>query len=192
MKEEKEIVQTQMSLPNDFNGLEKIEIPLLLKALNTGNKLQIEIEKAVNIPDNFSFIVKDTNSSESRLLSKNDPHNIILNGFEASNYKLIISSSEAVSLEEESSKPTKLRLFQNYPNPFNPKTVISYQLPEQSLVKLQIYNINGALVSTLINEFQPSGEYTLRFDGGSLSSGIYFYKISTSFGTISKKMILLK
>jgi hypothetical protein len=85
-------------------------------------------------------------------------------------------------------------LKQNYPNPFNPSTVISYQLPVNSAIKLKLYDINGNEVATLIDEEKPSGSYNYQFSivNNQLPSGIYFYKLVTGNFSDSKKMILIK
>ncbi|MFZ0454363.1 MAG: alpha/beta fold hydrolase [Ignavibacteriaceae bacterium] len=83
-------------------------------------------------------------------------------------------------------------LEQNYPNPFNPTTVLKYEIPKSSNVKLTIYNELGQLVKTLVNEEKSPGTYSVNFNAGSLSSGIYFYTIKAGDFYETKKMILLK
>jgi hypothetical protein len=100
--------------------------------------------------------------------------------------------------------PDNFALFQNYPNPFNPSTIISYQLPEASIVQIKIYDVLGREVATLINEQKPVGKYNIvwngtDYKGNKVSSGVYMYRIQTvpltpnskSF-TASKKMVLIK
>jgi len=84
------------------------------------------------------------------------------------------------------------KLNQNYPNPFNSQTKIKYSIPLEDKVKLQVYDIQGKLVKTLVNENQGAGEYTIPLDASALSSGIYFYRIQTSKGSQTKKMSVLK
>ena len=69
------------------------------------------------------------------------------------------------------------QLNQNYPNPFNPSTTISYQLPQSSQVRLTVWNVLGQRVSTLVNEIQAEGTFSVDFDASHLSSGVYFYRI---------------
>jgi hypothetical protein len=105
-------------------------------------------------------------------------------------------------IEIDISLPKTFELNQNYPNPFNPSTKISYSLPSDSRVILEIYNIAGEKVDQIVNNDQPGGYYIVDFNSTSLSksisSGIYFYRIlavekvsGTNFSSI-KKMILLK
>ena len=87
---------------------------------------------------------------------------------------------------------TEFRLEQNYPNPFNPLTTINYQIPEEGLVKLVVYDVLGKEVSILLNEAKKSGSYKVEFDGSNLSSGIYFYKLIINNFVDTKKLVLLK
>jgi hypothetical protein len=93
--------------------------------------------------------------------------------------------------------PDEYKLLQNYPNPFNPSTTIKFSIPsnvkgEISNVKLIIYDILGKVVTTLVNEKMKAGTYEVKFDAGSLSSGMYFYNLSTNNFSETMKMILIK
>ena len=83
-------------------------------------------------------------------------------------------------------------LFDNYPNPFNPTTTITYQIPESTPVKLEVFNLKGQRVALLVDEVQSKGHYTAYFDASSLSSGVYLYRITTLNFVQSNSMILLK
>ena len=86
-------------------------------------------------------------------------------------------------------------LFQNYPNPFNPDiigTTISYSLPKASNIKIMIYNIKGQLVETLVDAHKPAGYHAVELNAKDMSSGIYFYKLTTKDKTFIKKMILMR
>lgn len=88
--------------------------------------------------------------------------------------------------------PTEFSLLQNYPNPFNPVTVISYQISSSGFVSLDIFDVSGRKVSSLINKFQQAGYYSVQFDSKNLSSGAYFYKLSADKFSETKKMVILK
>ncbi len=96
--------------------------------------------------------------------------------------------------------PNEFRLEQNYPNPFNPVTAISYQIPSaifpnnksSVLVTVKVLDLLGREVSTLINEEKAAGFYTVNFNAGKLSSGIYFYRILAGKFSQTKKMVLTK
>lgn len=88
--------------------------------------------------------------------------------------------------------PTEFVLSQNYPNPFNPTTTIAYSIPQASEVRLTVYNLLGQEVEVLVNEYQHLGNYKVAFDGQSLPSGIYFYRLTAGNYTATKKFIILK
>ncbi len=97
---------------------------------------------------------------------------------------------------EEEIIPVNVTL-SNYPNPFNPTTTINFSLPEDSDVELSIYNVKGQKVKTLTNEFLEKGLHSIEWNGKdtnnkSVSSGIYFYKISAGKSSAIRKMLLLK
>jgi hypothetical protein len=83
-------------------------------------------------------------------------------------------------------------LFQNYPNPFNPSTRINYNVGEPGLVQLKVYNVLGVEVASLVNEFRNTGNYSVDFNAGIYSSGVYFYSLSVNNFTQTRKMILEK
>jgi len=88
--------------------------------------------------------------------------------------------------------PTQFNLEQNYPNPFNPTTTISYSLPHESYVRLSIFNTLGQNVRTLVNQFEEAGNKSVSFDAGSLSSGVYFYRLQAGTFSNVKKLLLIK
>ena len=89
--------------------------------------------------------------------------------------------------------PTTVSLNQNYPNPFNPSTTISYTLDSSTNVRLNVYDITGRKVATLVNGRQAAGAQEVRFDASSLASGVYIYRLQTATGAnLTKKMVLIK
>ena len=88
--------------------------------------------------------------------------------------------------------PTEYSLSQNYPNPFNPSTTIQFALPKDSHVLLEVYNVIGQKVMTLLNEVRPAGYHQVRLDGTNLASGVYLYRLATANKTFMKKFILMK
>lgn len=98
-----------------------------------------------------------------------------------------------VAVEREGSIiPETFSLEQNFPNPFNPATKIVYNVPKESKMKLEVFDILGRIVATLVNETQSAGKYTVDFDASELSSGVYVYQLTTQHQILSKKMMLLK
>ena len=85
----------------------------------------------------------------------------------------------------------------NFPNPFNPTTEIAYSLKETGKVKIEIYNLKGQLVKTLVNDTMPQGEHRITWNGkdqrgNGVASGIYMYRMETPSYTKTKKMMLMK
>jgi hypothetical protein len=97
-----------------------------------------------------------------------------------------------VSVAGESEIPSAYTLVQNYPNPFNPTTKIDFSLPVSSSVKLNVYNIVGEKVATILDTEMSAGRHSVDFDASRLSSGVYIYAISAGNFTYSRKMILMK
>ena len=83
-------------------------------------------------------------------------------------------------------------LRQNYPNPFNSKTIISYELGKSAFVNLSIYNVNGQVIETLVNGYVKSGVHSIEWTANNVSSGLYFYKISSGNIIKIKKCLLIK
>ena len=93
---------------------------------------------------------------------------------------------------ETTELPSRVALYQNYPNPFNPTTNIAYDLPVDAFVTLKVYDIVGREVRTLVNSKVQAGHHATRFEAGNLSSGIYFYTLTTNDILITKKLTLIK
>ena len=91
-----------------------------------------------------------------------------------------------------SNVPKEFNLSQNFPNPFNPVTKINFALPKQGFVSLKIYDITGREVQTLVSEVKQAGYYSVDFNGSSLSSGVYFYRIQSNNFVSVKRMVLIK
>jgi len=88
--------------------------------------------------------------------------------------------------------PSEFSMEQNFPNPFNPSTTIQYSLVKAERVRLGVYNLLGQEVATLFDGNQGAGEYRTVFNASKLTSGVYFYKLSTSSGEQIRKMVLMK
>jgi hypothetical protein len=123
-----------------------------------------------------------------------------------SGYKLVLQAAKSglyelrpLGVEDnlEAAVPTESELLQNYPNPFNASTKISYQLTEAAPTKLDIFNLKGELVRSLVNETQTPGSYQLDWDGTDsqgteVSSGLYFYRLTSGEVSQTQKMSLLR
>lgn len=107
-------------------------------------------------------------------------------------WRMPLSGITDVEQPDNTILPNTFRLEQNYPNPFNPATEIEYTLPIESKVKLEIFDVLGRKITTLVNKFQKAGNYTVTFNAGSLASGIYFYRINAGNFVDTKKLVLIK
>ncbi|HSH00813.1 MAG TPA: choice-of-anchor B family protein, partial [candidate division Zixibacteria bacterium] len=94
--------------------------------------------------------------------------------------------------DPDAALPNEFALSQNYPNPFNPTTRISFALPARSAVRLEIFNILGQRIVTLVDEERAAGRYTVDWDARDFASGVYLYRLSAGARSLSRKMILLK
>ncbi len=96
------------------------------------------------------------------------------------------------SVSSDESTPENFKLEQNFPNPFNPSTTIRYELPQDGVVTIDIYDILGQKAKTILNEFRRADRYEVTFNSTGLASGIYIYRMKVNDFITSKKMVLLK
>jgi len=164
------IIETGSAIRNSLYGISKV-------GLNT------KIGFIGKMEEGPAFILK---GKDAKILS--------LKKGKANNNDYIVMKNEMATdiVKEKTVIPKEFSLAQNYPNPFNPSTTISYQLPQNGLVTLKVYDVLGNEVATLVNEEKPAGNYEAKFDASNLSSGTYIYKISAGNFIQTKKMILMK
>ena len=110
--------------------------------------------------------------------------------FPATFFQFIVGTTSITTIGND--VPKEFKLFNNYPNPFNPTTDIKYNLPKSGLVSLKVYDINGRLVKELVNQMQIAGSYTARFEAANLSSGVYFYQLTSGEFKAQNRMLLIK
>lgn len=106
--------------------------------------------------------------------------------------EVLIQGSEVTSGELEDELPRTMELRQNYPNPFNPTTVIEFTVPEDTDVRLSVYDVLGRQVSLLVNEHKSAGSYEVNFDATRLASGVYIYRLEAGDTFRTKRMMLVK
>jgi hypothetical protein len=103
------------------------------------------------------------------------------------------SLSEVIGINQISqSVPSSYKLEQNYPNPFNPSTNIRYQVKNEGIVNISVFDIQGKEIEILVNEKQTPSIYEVTFDGCNYSSGVYLYKITSGDFSETRKMVLIK
>ncbi|MCC5941917.1 MAG: BspA family leucine-rich repeat surface protein [Balneolaceae bacterium] len=108
---------------------------------------------------------------------------------QAPRFELILSSQP---LEDHNNLPTCITLAQNYPNPFNPSTQIRYELPQTEQVRLDVFDMTGRHVATLIDGQVSAGTHTVNFDARNLSSGIYIYRLQAGGQLLTRQLTLIK
>ncbi len=102
-----------------------------------------------------------------------------------------------LSVDSDNSQPDNFLLYPNFPNPFNPTTTLRYDLPQNSLVNITIYDLNGREVKKLVRSEQVSGNHSLTWNGTNdqgklVSAGVYLYQIQSGEFVQTKKMVLMK
>ena len=112
---------------------------------------------------------------------------------DAHRFELVLTPTGSVSNELLSDVPTVVELHQNYPNPFNPITTIEYGVPNAGPVTLEVFDILGRKVTTLVKrETMQPGRYQVRFDASQLASGMYLYRLAAGNTVLTKKLTLIK
>ena len=166
------------------------------------NVISVKIELSINngtswstITDStastgiYSWLVNASQTSNQALIRISDLTNENIS--DQSDNIFIIDIAPAVD-EEFSGIPDSYKLLQNYPNPFNPSTTIYYGLPEESSVKITIYDVLGNKVMVYSEDKQEAGFHKIKFDATELPSGIYFYQLQAGDFVETKKMVLMK
>ena len=141
----------------------------------------------------FSGVVESANADRIRFFNDGRPNWGEGNPGQGSLFvnSLMISEGEATSIDG-TELAHGFRLEQNYPNPFNPTTNITFTLSEAQHISLSVYDMLGRQVRVLENGVMAAGEHNIHFDASNLNSGVYFYRLSTQQGTVTRNMTLLK
>jgi hypothetical protein len=107
---------------------------------------------------------------------------------------VIVTANKVTGIEstEEEQLPSDFVLKQNYPNPFNPSTTIEFNLLKADQVELNIYDVLGRKITTLVNRSMQAGSHNIEFDASNLASGVYFYQLKVGNKSSIKKMNLMK
>lgn len=166
---------------------------VLLMDSNTGQEINLREVNTYNFKiDTKKKAIKTQKSLENkRILS---PQLIKTKAEEnLDRFSLLIEKNKQVSTEGNGELPTRVYLQQNYPNPFNPSTTIAYGVPKSGKVTLEVFDILGRKVATLLNrENKTAGRYTLHFNASNLASGMYIYRLRAENVVMIKKFTLIK
>jgi hypothetical protein len=155
-----------------------------------------EVEGACQV-SNCEELLSNANSEIGKALREYEKKNYVNTFNHLTNAWKFAQNMMGANLRKEAAEneitlPVEFGLDQNYPNPFNPATKINFQLPENNYVSLKIYDILGNLVTTLVDQETEAGYYTIEWNAGNLSSGVYFYTFKSGSFVSTKKLILLK
>ena len=140
-----------------------------------------------------TIVTSSANAGESYYFENESWHD--LHDFDSTaNFciKVLTNYVPTTSIETQTNSPDKFKLFQNYPNPFNPSTNITFELNQESKVKLVIYNIQGKIITTLLNEKLSADNYSINWTPNFISSGIYIYRLTINDKSVSKKCVFIK
>ena len=172
---------------------------MLPVSISLGDKLEILSNEPGNYHAKLSFVFTDDGDYGSwagQTGGGGDPTNSALR-YAAIDLEFQEANEGGGSSSDITLTPDAELLGQNYPNPFNPTTTITYNMVEEGNVSIEVFNIRGQLVKTLINDQVIAGDHTLVWEGTNdnnqkVSSGIYFYKMKSGNYSSTKKMILMK
>lgn len=130
----------------------------------------------------------------SRVVTVNGSTDFLLTGSSSSvNFSLVTRVAFiASSLGYQSNHPTIFSLYQNFPNPFNPSTLILYEVPRNEFVTIELYDVLGRLVKTLVDEQKEMGSYEVALNAGAFASGVYYYRMQAGQFVATRKCLLLK
>lgn len=196
------------NLPRRFG--KEIEIPIYIDAFKNGapvsGSFNINLNTAENIPDSWVLTLQNLSNGSETVLQKNKDISFTFSssstksksksGFNLKQLKTSDNPHFILKIkpgDDAIGIPNEFKLKQNYPNPFNPSTTFVFDLPIQSPVTLEIYDILGRKVTSVINNTRyQAGTHDVSWDASSMASGIYIYRIITSEGVRVKKMTLIK
>ena len=188
-------------MQNTFDNIANTETDTLLIKIYQQNAIKCDVSKEEYLTaiSKFDNIIQQNPNSEEAVYAEIDIITTALNldttnsglGKIAGGKYLVKGTSDYLTKlnnllqnkfginneEKEQIIPKEYSLYQNYPNPFNPTTTIKFDLPKDGLITLEIYDILGRRITTLINENRSAGSYEQVFNASSLASGVYVYKL---------------
>lgn len=168
--------------------IEKAEGTIKLKRID-GTDIAVEIDPQ-NMAEQSRFLIRELANGKELAEYKVDAGKKVTLKHSETNAIFVTAVGNSPLTQNE--VPDEFKLSQNYPNPFNPTTQIEYSVAEASQVTLEVFNILGKRVATLINQEQQPGNYEVTFDGSNLASGVYLYRLQAGTYVSTKKLILAK
>ncbi|WP_170245693.1 Ig-like domain-containing protein [Fodinibius salinus] len=157
-------------------------------------KKQEKVRWTPKIPDlknDMSVLIADPKKGRSKILEHNESYSL-MTAKGRKQFEIYVGTTTELQQVQNNLGPQEITLTQNYPNPFNPTTTIKFGINKRSDVSLEIYNILGRKVRTLVNKPLKAGWHRIQFDGTRLASGTYFYRLIVGQKVQTKKMVLIK
>lgn len=171
-----------------------IQLPIYIASVN-GMSGYLDVS-GINLPEGWSASIRNEQTGTRYDLA--DLHQIRVDAAPSTvaqpdhAFSLIVAPGSTTDLDTGDFLPTAIALEQNFPNPFNPVTAISYSLPSETQVRLDVITLQGQRVATLVQGTQSAGTHRVNFDASHLSSGIYLYRLEAGGQVITRKMTLIK
>ena len=184
------VMKAQESRPADLD--EELQIPMELMLHNMSGDFEIGWDGLSTLPENLDIAITNESTGESVKLNETDAMSFTADEDHNKGFTLTITPDEVTSANPESEVPQELTLNQNYPNPFNPVTTISFALPEDSEVQLEVYDVMGRKVTTLVDGQRSAGEHDVSWDASNASSGTYMYRLQVDGQVMTRTMTLVK
>lgn len=154
---------------------------------NSAGTILAKSEAGTGAAESINYTASTTATYYIRVLGYNKAYSTTLD------YTLSVSKPNGLTGEEIAVEDNRsFRLLGNFPNPFNPGTEIRFEMPARQHATLQVYDMTGRVVATLLNGILPQGEQTVSFNASGLSSGVYIYRLQSGAKVLSGRMTLLK
>ncbi|MCC5907904.1 MAG: BspA family leucine-rich repeat surface protein [Balneolaceae bacterium] len=207
-RDDRLVLKSQHALPYQLDG--SYEIPIDIQQQNISGELRLSWPVVKNLPSGAELWLEDrqtgqrhdltreghvdfTGSSnqkealvEQEVFERPEPQTMAM---KSSSQRFVIMINPD---EEVESVPSTIALNQNYPNPFNPTTQITYELPQSEQVRLEVYDMTGRQVATLVDGQVSAGSHTVTFDASGLSSGVYIYRLQAGGQLLTRQLTLIK
>ncbi len=140
-------------------------------------------------PDSTINVMNDVNNQTFTFTSDRQPTSL---QFDPKNNIVLKQGTTTLGVPIAEGLPGEFNLHQNYPNPFNPATTIKYDVAAGTRVRVTVYSVLGSKVAELVNEVLPAGHYATQFDGSTLSSGVYYYRLEAGSFVQTRSLLLVK
>ncbi|MEQ9309336.1 MAG: FG-GAP-like repeat-containing protein [Balneolaceae bacterium] len=198
------LITEAFEIPLELNTTEPGTHTLSLKDINFPEEWELELfdsenETSSKLEEAYSFTIEASKAKNVKVQDVDSPPSIgtitKMRKSKAANqrFSIKITPSQTVPNEVGPNIPQQVELQQNYPNPFNPSSIIQFGVPNTSKVRLEVYDLLGRKVATLINgESRIAGRYNVQFNASNLASGLYIYRLQVGNNVLTKKMTLIK